>query len=201
MLKTIEEPPDNVFIFLLCEDIDGIIDTVKSRCCIHKLRPLKDREVELYLNKRFPDIPKDRVALAVAFGKGVPGKAEDLIENTDFYNIRKNVFEIMESTRSADKTVPIKYEKFFNEYGSSRDDILDMFITIIRDIIIYKEAGDESLLINIDKTREIKDLANIFSLTRLSDMIKVIEENRSMLKSNVSSSLAFISMVLRMQEV
>lgn len=81
------------------------------------------------------------------------------------------------------------------------DDILDIIITVIRDVIIYKEIGDEDLLINSDKTSEIKDLANIFSSSKLNDMIRIVEETRNTLKNNVNSSLAFITMVLRMQEV
>lgn len=201
MLKTIEEPPAGLFIFLLCEDIDGIIDTIKSRCCIHKLRPLKDDEVQTYLKTTYPNASSDKIALAVAFAKGVPGRAESLLANDDFYTIRKTIFEIMSNVKHVDKLVPLKYEKFFSQYSDRQDDILDMFITVIRDIIIYKEVEDESLLINIDMTSEIKDLANIFSLSKLSDMIKVVEECRNILYSNVNSSLAFISMVLRMQEV
>ena len=72
---------------------------------------------------------------------------------------------------------------------------------MIRDVIIYKEIGDEDLLINSDKTSEIKDLANIFSSSKLNDMIRIVEETRNTLKNNVNSSLAFITMVLRMQEV
>ena len=71
----------------------------------------------------------------------------------------------------------------------------------MRDIIIYKEVGDEGLLINIDKVSEIKDLVNIFSLSKLNGMINIVDETRKTLKNNVNSSLAFITMVLRMQEV
>jgi len=81
------------------------------------------------------------------------------------------------------------------------EDILDVIITIIRDIIIYKEVGDEEIIINIDKISDIKDLVNIFSLSKLNGMIKVVDDTRKTLKNNVNSSLAFITMVLRMQEV
>jgi len=81
------------------------------------------------------------------------------------------------------------------------EEILDIIITIIRDIIIYKEVGDEELLINIDRISDIKDLVNIFSLSKLNGIIKIVDETRKILKNNVNSSLAFITMVLRMQEV
>ena len=40
LLKTIEEPPKGVYIILLCESLELILDTIKSRCQIYKLTPL-----------------------------------------------------------------------------------------------------------------------------------------------------------------
>lgn len=200
-LKTIEEPPANVFIFILCEDLEEILDTIKSRCGIHKLRPLKDFEMEEFLIKKFPNIKMDELKLAKAFGKGIPGQAEKLIENKDFEVIRSTIFEIVKSTKDIDSEISLKYESFFSTYTNMNEDILDIITTVIRDVIIYKEIGDVELLINSDKTSEIKDLANIFSISKLNDMIKIIEKTRNTLKNNVNSSLVFITMILRMQEV
>ncbi len=200
-LKTIEEPPANVFIFILCEELDGILDTIKSRCCIHKLRPLTDKEMDLFMVKKFPYISAEELKLVKSFGKGIPGQAEKLIENKDFQLVRSKVCELIKSIKDIDSEISLNYETFFSTYGSMDNDILDIIITVIRDVIIYKEIGDEDLLINSDKTLEIKDLANIFSSGKLNDIIRIVEETRDTLKNNVNSSLAFITMVLRMQEV
>lgn len=200
-LKTIEEPPNNVYIFILCEELDSILDTIKSRCSIHKLRPLSDENMVCFLKKNYPDISEERVAVAIAFGKGIPGRAESLLINDKFENMRDNIFTIIHNVKTGDKEEALDCEKFFSDYNYIADDIFDIFITIIRDIIIFKEVGDSGLLINVDKYKEIKDLANVFSLGKLNDMINIIEETRKSIKSNVNSSLAFITMVLRMQEV
>lgn len=200
-LKTIEEPPANVFIFILCEELEGILDTIKSRCCIHKLRPLTDKEMDSFMVKKFPYISAEELKLVKSFGKGIPGQAEKLIENKDFQLMRSKVCDLIKSTKDIDSEISLNYETFFSTYGSMDNDILDIIITVIRDVIIYKEIGDENLLINSDKTLEIKDLANIFSSSKLNDMIRIVEETRNTLKNNVNSSLAFITMVLRMQEV
>lgn len=200
-LKTIEEPPANVFIIILCEELDGILDTIRSRCCIHKLRPLTDKEMNDFIVNKFPCISAEELKLAKAFGKGIPGQAEKLIENKDFELIRNTIFELIKKTKEIDSEISLSYESFFSAHGSMEDDILDIIITVIRDVIIYKEIGDEDLLINSDRTSDIKDLANIFSSGKLNDMIRIVEETRNTLKNNVNSSLAFITMVLRMQEV
>lgn len=200
-LKTIEEPPNNVYIFILCEELNSILDTIKSRCSIHKLRPLSDEDMKQFLNKNYPKISEERASVAIALGKGIPGRAEELLINDEFESMRDNILNIIDNIKVRDKANALTYERFFNEHSYIQDDIFDIFITIIRDIIVFKEVGDKDFLINIDKYKEIKDLANVFSLTKLNDMINIIEETRRNIKSNVNSSLAFITMVLRMQEV
>ncbi|MEG0308898.1 MAG: DNA polymerase III subunit delta' [Clostridium sp.] len=200
-LKTIEEPPSNVFIFILCEDLEGILDTIKSRCCVHKLKPLNDEDMKIFLKKKYSNIEDDKLKIVSAFAKGIPGRAEKLIDSSEFSIIRDTIFEIISKSKDVHSEVALHYEKFFSDYGNKDEDILDIIITVIRDIIIYKEVGDESFFINIDKSSDIKDLANIFSSSKLNDMIKIVDETRNILKNNVNASLAYITMILKMQEV
>src|SRR3712207_8310639 len=55
-LKTIEEPPFGVYIFLLCENSESILDTIKSRCQIHKLNPLSFDEMKIFLQTNYKDL-------------------------------------------------------------------------------------------------------------------------------------------------
>ena len=49
LLKTIEEPPSGVYIIILCESLELILDTIKSRCEIYKLPPLTKEELYEYI--------------------------------------------------------------------------------------------------------------------------------------------------------
>ena len=49
MLKTIEEPPKGVYIILLTESLELLLDTIKSRCQIYKLTPLSKNDMLKYL--------------------------------------------------------------------------------------------------------------------------------------------------------
>lgn len=42
LLKTIEEPPEYAIIFLLTENADSLLPTIRSRCVMLKLRNIKD---------------------------------------------------------------------------------------------------------------------------------------------------------------
>ena len=97
-----------------------------------------------------------------------------------------------------------RFLQLYKEFNKAKVKVLVFKGIILRELYPIPDeriSGDEDLLINSDKTSEIKDLANIFSSSKLNDMIRIVEETRNTLKNNVNSSLAFITMVLRMQEV
>ena len=50
LLKTIEEPPQGVYIILLAESLETLLETIKSRCQVYKLTPLNNKQIEKYIN-------------------------------------------------------------------------------------------------------------------------------------------------------
>jgi len=200
-LKTIEEPPNNVTIFLLCENLEIILDTIKSRCQIHKLKNLNVNEMEEFLKTNYCELSSEEVKVTVAFSDGVPGKAEKFLFDTDFKDIRNITLEILLQLNKVKTEELIKYEKKLSNQKENFKEILTAFLSYIRDTIIYKEIEEENLIINIDKLLSIKELANIFSFNKLNGIIKIINDTRENLDRNVNPGLAFEVMLFKMQEV
>ena len=63
LLKTIEEPPEYAIIFLLTENADSSVLTIRSRCVMLKLRNIKDTLIKKYLMEQLhiPDYQADIV--------------------------------------------------------------------------------------------------------------------------------------------
>ena len=200
-LKTIEEPPKNVTILLLCENLEVILDTIKSRCQIHKLKSLNVDEMEEFLKIYYKDLSLEEIKVIIAFSDGIPGKAEKFIQDENFKNIRNITLEILLKLNKVTTEELIKYEKKLSNQKEKFEDILTAFISYIRDTIIYQEIGEENLIINIDKLLSIKELANIFSFTKLNGIINIINDTRENLDRNVNPGLAFEVMLFKMQEV
>ena len=201
LLKTIEEPPKNVTILLLCENIEVILETIKSRCQIHKLKSLNTDEMEKFLKINYADLSLEEIKIIVAFSDGIPGKANKFIGDNNFKDIRNITLEILLSLNKLGTEELIKYEKKLSQQKENFKEILTAFLSYIRDTIIYKEIGEENLIINIDKLLSIKELANIFSFNKLNGIINIINDTRDNLNSNVSPGLTFEVMLLKMQEV
>jgi len=200
-LKTIEEPPKNVTIFLLCENLEVILDTIKSRCQIHKLRSLKTDEMEAFLRANYSELSGDEVKVIVAFSDGIPGKAQRFIGDNNFKDIRSITMEVLLCLTKVGTEELIRYEKKLSNQKDNFEEILTAFLSYIRDTIIYKEIEDENLIINIDKILNIKELANMFSFNKLNGIINIINNTRENLDRNVNPGLTFEVMLFKMQEV
>ncbi|EQB89268.1 DNA polymerase-3 subunit delta' [Clostridium punense] len=200
LLKTIEEPPKNVFMFILCENLESILDTIKSRCQIHRLNPLKESDMRNFLKLKYPSLDETQLKVVEAFSDGIPGKAETLIHDDNFNKLREAAIEILGNIKKVSTEELLGYEDYFTKLSDSWQSIINIIITILRDTIIYKEVGDENLIINVDKLQNIKELANMFSLSKLNDIISIVEDTRRTLEKNVNLSLTFTVMLLKIQE-
>ncbi|MGH4125937.1 MAG: DNA polymerase III subunit delta' [Clostridium sp.] len=200
-LKTIEEPPKNVTILLLCENLEVILDTIKSRCQIHKLKSLTVDEMKKFLKINYPNLSLEEIKVIVAFSDGIPGKAEKFLYDNNFKDIRNITLEILLQLNKVGTEELIKYEKKLSNQKENFKEILTAFLSYIRDTIIYKEIEEENIIINIDKLLSIKELANIFSFNKLNGIINIINDTRENLDRNVNPGLTFQVMLLKMQEV
>lgn len=199
-LKTIEEPPKGVFIFLLCENIENVLDTVKSRCQIHNLKKLSNTEIDSFLIKYYPKLTEETKKTVVAYCDGIPGKAKKFIEDDSFIEIRENIINIIDEINKKNMPKLLEYESFLLKYKDVWQDVLECFISYIRDIIIYKETGTDRFIINLDKLKFIKELASVFSYKKLNSMIDIINDTRTNFQSNVNANMLYHIMLIKMQE-
>ena len=200
-LKTIEEPPRGVFIILLCKSQEGILDTIKSRCQIHNLKRLNNKDIRAFLNRDFPELDKDKLEIVISFCDGIPGRGVSFLKDAVFMELRSTVLDILKACSNDKKNEILKYEEFFLKNRLIWRDVLICFLYYIRDIIVYKETRDEALVINRDKALDIKELTDVFSFNKLSGMIEVVNDTAQNLEKNVNIALAIDSMLLNMQEV
>lgn len=200
-LKTIEEPPQGVILILLSENLELILETIRSRCQIHKLNRLTIKEMMEYIQKEYPHLEEQEIKQVIAFSEGIPGRCKYFLEDGAFKEIRSNVMEILLELYKKDKYMIKQYDTFFYKHREQWREILSCFISYLRDIIVYKEIGKSEVIINNDKIEEINKLSNIYSFNELTKFINIINNMIENLERRVNSELAFDIMLLNMQEV
>ena len=82
LLKIIEEPPENTVIFLLAEDENQILNTIRSRTQITRLRPLPDDEIMQRLRDQF-QLPEQQSEELAYLADGNFNKAIQLAVSTE----------------------------------------------------------------------------------------------------------------------
>ncbi|NFF68857.1 DNA polymerase III subunit delta' [Clostridium sporogenes] len=201
-LKTIEEPPKGVYIILLCENMEHMLDTIKSRCEIFKLNRLKPYDIENFIKYKYKDIKKDNINSAIAFSDGIPGKAERFIEDESLKYIRDMSLGILKDSKDlSNYNYLMKYENFLINYKETWEEILTCILSYLRDSLLLKETGDEELLLNVDKKESIKDISEKYSYINLDKIVSIINDTRDKLNRNINSTLVFDAMLIKMQEV
>lgn len=199
-LKTIEEPPKGVFIILLTENLQDILDTIKSRCQIHKLRRLSQGEMTSLLKRDYPGLNESQLKNILSFSDGIPKRAEMLINDKDYENMRQTVIEIIINSGTNRGSEVFSSEEFLCKSKLIWREMLTVFLSYIRDALVYKETGKEELIINIDKLSGVKQISDIFSFKRLTGMVDIINYTAENLERNVNTALTFDAMLLKFQE-
>ncbi|WP_125154556.1 DNA polymerase III subunit delta' [Clostridium rectalis] len=199
-LKTIEEPPQGVFIFMLCENLENLLDTIKSRCQIYKLHHLTNKEMMEFLKREYSYLNNKEIETIVSFSDCIPGRAEKFIKDKSFQNIRNLTIDILKKLKNPEIDI-LQFENELMKYKFMWEEILTCFFSYIRDVFIYKETGHIDLIINGDKIDDVKGISEMFSINELNDIIDIIKYTRKKLDRNVNSALVFNSMLFKMQEV
>ena len=192
LLKTIEEPPQGVYIILLAESLETLLETIKSRCQVYKLTPLNNKQIEKYINT-LGNYSEEEIKASLAYGEGIPGKAERLLNDDNLSELREIIVKLLKDINYAD--LVLIYENKLENYKAQQDEVLNLMASFIRDIIVSKEVEDKNKIINIDKYDDIVEIANSLSYKKLNSMLEYIKEGRVNLMNNGSYSLV-ISVIL-----
>ena len=200
LLKTIEEPPKGVYIIILCESLELILDTIKSRCEIYKLKPLTKSELYEYIKIKKFNYDENEIKSAIAFSEGVPGRIDRYFNDDKLRELRNNIVILIKNLNKNDLEAILQQEESFSNLKNDKEEVLNIFGLFIRDILINKEIENEEFIINSDKLEDIKELTKEMSFKKLNNMIKTIEEARRNIKSNVRWGMTLRVMLMGFME-
>ena len=200
LLKTIEEPPEGVHIILLCESLELILDTIKSRCEIYKLTPLTKKELYDYIIMKEFNYNENEIKAAIAFSEGIPGRIDRYFNDDNLKKTRNKLIDLVKDLNKNNFEVILHYEENLSMLKDNKEEILNILSGFIRDILIYKEVENNDFIINMDKFDDINELTKEMSFKKLNNMIIAIEEARKNIKSNVSWIMTLRIMLMSFME-
>ncbi|MEW8956161.1 DNA polymerase III subunit delta' [Clostridium sp.] len=201
-LKTIEEPPGGVHIIILCENLQNILETIRSRCQVHKLNRLNKNELLEYIRVNHIEVTDEQKDILLAFSNGIPGRIDRFLNDNIFNDIRNFVVKLFNDLTSKDINIVVNYVKYItSSYKNHYNEVLDNILFFSRDILIYKDMESEEFILNKDKLQDIKILSNKLSFKKLNNIISNINDTRETLKKNVNAVTTFDVLLLNLLEV
>lgn len=200
LLKTIEEPPTEVYIIILCESLELILDTIKSRCEIYKLTPLTKEELYKYIAIKGYDYSEEEKASAIAFSEGIPGRIDRYFSDTELQELRDKIVDLLLQLTNNEIEAILEKEEQLVSYKQNKEEVINVLSSFIRDILVNKEVYNENLIINRDKIKEIERLTNEMSFKKLNKMILGLQEARKNIKNNVSWAMTVRIMLMDFME-
>ena len=200
LLKTIEEPPTEVYIIILCESLELILDTIKSRCEIYKLTPLTKDELYKYIAIKGYDYSEEEKSSAIAFSEGIPGRIDRYFSDTELQELRDKIVDLLLQLTNNEIEAILEKEEQLVSYKQNKEEVINVLSSFIRDILVNKEVYNENLIINRDKIKEIERLTNEMSFKKLNKMILSLQEARKNIKNNVSWAMTVKIMLMDFME-
>ncbi len=199
ILKTIEEPPEYAVIFLLTENADSLLATIRSRCVMLKLRNIKNKLVKKYLMEQM-QVPDYQAEFCAAFAQGNIGRAIMLAKSEHFNEIKDEATKLMKYLDEMELHEIVGAIKEIQKYKLEVTDYLDIMTSWYRDVLLYKATKDVDGLVFGDQLKFIKAKAAKSSYEGLEKILDSIEKAKARLKANVNFDLTMELLLLTIKE-
>jgi DNA polymerase-3 subunit delta' len=201
LLKTIEEPPRGVYLILISDSLEVILDTIKSRCQIYKLTPLNKEEISAYIEENYVNLNSDDKKSALAYSAGIPGNVDKLINDPNLKRLREICIELFDDILNRKQGFILKYGELLKNTKDDKFDLVAILLSYLRDIMLFKELNNSEFIVNFDKIDKIKDISRGISYKKLNNMLEYITEARINFNSNTNYSMTISVLLMGFAEV
>ncbi|MCT4552996.1 MAG: AAA family ATPase [Alphaproteobacteria bacterium] len=169
LLKTLEEPPVKTLFLLVCNNIDAVMDTIKSRCRIMNFSDLDDDIVFDVVKQLKPLIDDESIRDSIYFNKGSVGKAIEFIEcgGIEILEEMKSIFSALSIGRR-DSLI-----SFAGKVARKADDFdvfKNLYFALLYDLIRFGESKKFTLSVSCE-------LENVFELKDRFEKFFVLEKS------------------------
>ncbi|HEY5585905.1 MAG TPA: DNA polymerase III subunit delta' [Ruminiclostridium sp.] len=199
LLKSLEEPPRYVVFILTVQSGAAITQTVRSRCQRILFNKMSYEDIMEILETKYGN-RKPEWDFIVSYADGVIGTALDLADSPHYLEIRDEVLEAVTQLVSSQDADLFKLYEIFEKNSDKIDYILRVMLLFFRDIIIYNQTADFSILLNSDKKDMIIKNASV-NLSSLIKCIQAIWSAKRGLEVNANFQLAIEVMLMKIRHV
>jgi DNA polymerase-3 subunit delta' len=185
LLKSLEEPGEELYFFLVSHYVDKLLPTIRSRCHQALFTP-NFQQAQEWLQSKVPDIAT--IDLCVKLADGAPLRAEAMATAEYAQRRRDTVQSFIALIKGVQGPLAIA-----EQWHSTIESVVMMWLlSLLLDIARYKLTTVEKLLINVDFLDEIKELADILTLPQLQLLQNKLIKMTNLLSQPNNSNLQLL---------
>ena len=202
LLKTLEEPVDNV-IFILLTVSEGLLPvTVVSRCQRLELKPVAAAEIASALSTG-RGVEPQRAELLARLCHGCPSWAIAAADDDSLLRQHEDEVERLQGIIAAGYggrfAEAAATASRFSQSRSAVYELLDLWLDYWRDLLLVK-LGCDDMVTNLDRAEVLADTAGGFRLGQIRNFMDSLRRAREQLGQNVNPRLALEVLMLDMPE-
>lgn len=199
ILKFLEEPSKQTIAIMLTENSQSIIPTIRSRCQVIDLQPLRSRDFQDRLIEE--GMTRQNAVLISALTNDI-NDAFELAEQELFAEVRKLVIQLIEALIKRPKEaylyihsqwIPLLKERNEQDLG------LDLLLLAFRDILYVHLQNKESLVFFTPDNPLLESAAMTFPQEEVIRYLRAVFQAKRKLKQNVQPALVMEQLTLQMQ--
>ena len=198
LLKTLEEPPADVFIILLTADKTNLLPTIISRCHPIELLPINPLLIEQALIDQWQvDSEKAKHLSRLSrggIGWAINASCDDSVLNERFAKLT-GLMDLITSSLDQRFEYAANLALQFTKKRSTVEEILNLWLEWWRDLLLVK-AECPQLVVNIDQLTVLQQQASAYGLNEIRNFIEAILSAMEQLEQNANPRLVLEVLML-----
>ncbi len=198
LLKTLEEPPDQVLFILTTSKTEDMLQTIISRCALIEMEKPQASSIAALLEKTHGQ-ESSRAEYLARISRGAVGWAVDCCTNDRLLAKREETLrELLRLEKESwDERLAFAAE-LASGYSKNREELYDtlsLWQSVWRDIVQIR-SGEIGQIFNVDVETELKLSAPAYDDTACITAIRCLEETWLKLEQNANARLALEVLIL-----
>ena len=196
LLKTLEEPTGDALFILLSANPEGVLSTIASRCQRLPFPRLPRETIRTVLTQRL-GLDATQGHILAALSEGTLGRA--LGRDRTLYLEERPLLLKSLTALSPQSVLPLfQFAQELAEQKERLGDILELFQTFYRDLLLYLHGRPETDLVNIDLMEKIRRIGARENVPGLIRKLDALAAGRFQLERNVNRQLAMEVLLMRL---
>jgi DNA polymerase-3 subunit delta' len=202
LLKILEEPPDDMYLFMTSSRAHLLLPTITSRCQTITVEPLSVAEIKQALIER-KTVDTRTAELAARMSGGSYRNAVEHLEE-DIEGLQKQALEFFRSSVQSNFTQVVHVDKLMAAADRDAQKIRKMLSFLLlwfRDAMVFREAGDlpAASFYNSDETEVLRKFTEKFPDADLFRAVQEIEKSLQLFDRNIQINLVLIVLLAKLR--